>query len=65
MRKLKFLIIAMLLFGIAAKLEILGLKQLKNDHEEYLYMLRTEEIVLEVPIRGRSSWDYIVGGKGI
>lgn len=63
MRRLILFLIMIFMFAISARLERMNLMQQRWDAKERLYMLRSAEVALEMPLAGNMTWTDMLGRK--
>ena len=63
MRRLLLFLIMMCMFMISAEFKKLDLHQQQRDAMESFHMLRSAEVVLEIPLTGNMSWKDMLDKK--
>ena len=61
MKRLLLFLIMMCMFMISAELKKLDLHQQRLDAVERFHLLRSSEVVLEIPLSGNMSWKDMLG----
>lgn len=54
-------LIMLCMFGISANLKMLDLHQQRWDAKEHLFLLRSAEVILEIPFAGNMKWGDMLG----
>lgn len=63
MKRVLLILFVMFLLAGSAKLERLKTLQQRQDAMERLYMLRSTEVALEIPLAGNMTWKDMLGRK--